>query len=192
VRARILQIRIVQVGTIDRAVVVDRGRNVEVVVLLAVGITHELADAAIVHALRPVLRIPDQFVDEIAQMQHEPEAILGRGLLVLEDHASIRILRTVVDVLARHEREAHRPPIVFGRRRQRAADAAAVAIGIGEAIPVFVRRLEAADQHAAGPIGSRRYFHVRCRDDVLECLVRCDFAGQVHAGLRTGARPTSP
>ena len=69
-------------------------------------IAHDVADLAIVHALRAIFRIPDHFVDEIAEMQHEAETILFGGALVFVDHPAIGVLRALIRVLAADEREA--------------------------------------------------------------------------------------
>ena len=37
--------------------------------------------------------IPDDLVDEVAEVQHEAAAVCGGGALVLIDHAAIRVLR---------------------------------------------------------------------------------------------------
>ena len=81
----------------------------KIVDLLAVLVTHEVANAAVIHALRPVFRIPDDFVDEIAEMQDEAQPVLFGGALILEDHSPVGVLRAVVCVLATDEREVHRP-----------------------------------------------------------------------------------
>ena len=125
-RARVLQVGIVQVAAIDGAIVVDRQWNVEVADLLAVGDAHDLVDRPVVACLAAVLRIPDDLVDEVAEVQHEVELLGGRRALVLEDHPPIRVQRAFVDVLAADEREVHGACIVGRGRRQRAADAAAV------------------------------------------------------------------
>ena len=77
-RAGVLQIRILQVAAIQRAVVVERHGHVEVAHLLAGLEAHDVAQAPVVHALRPVFRIPDDLVDEVAEVQHEVELALGR------------------------------------------------------------------------------------------------------------------
>ena len=143
--ARILKIGIVQIRAINRAIVVDRRRNVEIVDLFAVRIADNIAEPPIVHALRPVFRIPDEFVDEVAEMQHKAEPIWFGGVLILVDHPSISILRSIVCVLATDKSEPDRSGIVIRRRSDGAANAAAESVCIGEAVPVNVRRLQAAD-----------------------------------------------
>ena len=86
----------------------------EVPDLFAVRIADDVAQAPVVHTLRPILRVPDDFVDEVAEVQHEAEPILLGGALILEDHPPIGVLRAVVGILAADEREAHRSRIVVG------------------------------------------------------------------------------
>ena len=88
-------------------------------------------------------------------MEHETEAIGGRRALVLEDHPAIAVERAFVDVLAADEGEIDRPRIVRQWRGDRPADAAAVPVAIGEAVPVDARMLEMTDQHARRPIRFR-------------------------------------
>ena len=108
-------------------------------------------------------------------MQHEAEPFGGRCALVLEDHPPIRVLRPLADVLATHECEAHRARIAVRGCGQRAADAAARAAVVGEAIPVLARRLQSADQHAAGPVRCKADGRRRRGDDAVKPLVLRDF-----------------
>jgi len=191
VRACILQIGIGEIRAIDGAIVVDRRRNMEVGMFFTVLVAYELTDAAIVIALRPVFRIPDEFVNEVAEMQDETQALVGCRVLVVVDHAPVGRLRAEIRVLAGNECEAHGAPVIMRRGRQRAADAAAIAVGIGEAIPVLARGFEAADEHAAGPV------RVGCdggffdRDDVGEIGVFGHFEIERSGlgGVRRVARP---
>ena len=77
--AGVLQVGIFQIRAIDRAIIGKRGRNVEIVDLFAMFITDDIAELAIVHALRAIFGIPDNFVNEIAEVQNETELILLRG-----------------------------------------------------------------------------------------------------------------
>ena len=107
-RTRVLQIRVLQIGAVERAVVGERRGDAEPADLLAVGIAHAIAQPPVVAVpARPVLRVVDHLVDEIAEMQHERELFFGRRALVLEDHPAIGVLRAFTDVLAADEREAH-------------------------------------------------------------------------------------
>ncbi len=89
-RPRILDLRVVQVCAIHRTVIVYRRRHVEVADLLAVRIPDHIVELAIEVALWPVFRIPDDLVDEVAEMQNEAEAIIVRRALSFVDHPSVR------------------------------------------------------------------------------------------------------
>src|ERR1700722_3607375 len=106
----------------------------------------------VVHSLRPVFRIPDDLVDEITEMQHESEPFICRGAFVFVDHAAIGILRALICILATDKSEGHRPGIVLGGRGDGAADTAAIAAPVGEAIPVNVGWPETANKNAASPV----------------------------------------
>jgi hypothetical protein len=162
---------------------------VEVGDLLAVLVAHDVAEAAVVHPLRAVFGVPDDLVDEVAEVQDEPETVRGRRLFVLEDHPAVGVLGALVHVLAAHERELHRARVVVARRRDGAADAAALAVLVGEAVPVDGRRLQAADESAAGPVRFRGERGRGRRDDVTERLVFRDLDGQAGRGrtMRGGA-----
>jgi hypothetical protein len=136
-RPGVLNIRIVQVGAIDRPVIFDGRRNMEVLDPFAVRVSDDVAEAAVVHALRSILRIPHDFVDEVAEVQHEIEPIGGRGALVLENHPPECVLRALVDVLTADERKFHRAIGIVGRRRDRAADTAAISALVSETEPVL-------------------------------------------------------
>ena len=120
----------------------------------AVGNAADVVDRAVVSRLH-LVGILDDLVDEITEVENEAELIGGRGALVLEDHPAIAIEFAFVDALAAHEREVDLTWIVGRGRGDRSADAAAVPLAIGEAIPVGARRLEAADQHSRRPVGFR-------------------------------------
>ena len=66
--AGILQIRVQKIGAVEGAVIVDGGRHVKVTNLLALGITNYISQPPRVHALRSILGIPHNFVNEIAEM----------------------------------------------------------------------------------------------------------------------------
>ncbi len=72
-----------QVGAIHGAVVIHIDRDVEVVDLLSLRIANQFSDLAVVVS-GTVLRIPDQLVDEVAQVQDEAEAVLLSSALILE------------------------------------------------------------------------------------------------------------
>ncbi len=135
-RTRVLQVRIVQVRAIDSAVVIHGCRDVKVANLLPRLVANEVAYPAIVHALWTVLRVPDDLVDEITQMQHELQLFLPWRSLILKDHPPVSILCALVGILAGHKSEAHRPRVVHVRRCHGAADPAAVAFRIRKPVPI--------------------------------------------------------
>src|SRR6185369_2177218 len=119
------------------AVILQRVRHPEAVLRdhLALRILDRKRDEAVVDmAVLHLVRITHDFVDEVAQMQHEAELLLGCGALVFPDHPSVGIQMTYADILATDESEARRPRIVRAWRRQRAADAAAIALVVDEAV----------------------------------------------------------
>jgi hypothetical protein len=179
------------------SVVVQAGRQVQIAELLAILIADGVANLAVVHPLRPVLRIPDDLIDEVAQVHDEVEALVGRRALVLPDHAAPGVLGAVIDALAGDEGEADLARVVRRRRRGGAADPAAEAIGAGEAIPVLAARLQAADHHAHRPVAVRRALGRRGRDDALEGLVLRHLDGQPRrlgpkAFVASGGRAARP
>src|SRR6185312_10119189 len=149
--AGVLQVGIVQVTAIHGAVAIHVDRDVEVVNLLSLRIANEVPDLAVVVS-GAILRIPDQLVDEVAEVQDKAEALLLRSALVLEDHPPIGILRAEICVLATDKREAYGSRIAIGRRGDGAAEATAVTLGIGKAIPIDLGWLQSADQYPTGPI----------------------------------------
>ena len=76
---RVLQVGVGEVAQIDRAIVVERGRIVHVLELHAVLVAADVAQAPVIHPLRPVLGVPDDLVDEVAQVADEVEPLVGRG-----------------------------------------------------------------------------------------------------------------
>src|SRR5205814_8584375 len=133
--AIILQVGMVAVSTIHGTVVRRVDWDVEVVNFLSLRITNDFPHLAVVIS-GAVLRIPDQLVDEVAQVQNKAEPVLLRSVLILEDHSSVRVLRSEVCVLTTDEREVYRPGIILGRRGDGAAEAAAGTLRIGKAIPI--------------------------------------------------------
>ncbi len=69
--ARVLQVCVVQIGAVNGAIIDERRGDVQVVDLFAAGITHDVAQTPVVHALRAIFGIPDNLVDEVAEIQHE-------------------------------------------------------------------------------------------------------------------------
>ena len=138
--------------------------------LAAVRDPADVGDRAVVSRFY-FIRIFNDLVYEVAKMQHEAELILGPGAFVLEDHSAIGVELPLVDVLTADESEVHGPRVVRERSGDGAADAAAVAVRVGEPVPIDARRLEPADQHPRGPVGRRRNRGLRFRDDAAELLV---------------------
>src|SRR5580700_1913302 len=64
-RPRVLKIGIAEIGAINGAIVFHCRRNVEIINFLAMRIADEVPHPAVVHALRPILGIPDDFIDEV-------------------------------------------------------------------------------------------------------------------------------
>ena len=177
--ARVLQVGVGEVGTVHRAVVRERRGQVVVAELVAVGVLEQRAQAAAaVLALRHLVRVIHHLVDEVAEVQHEAELLGARAALVLVDHSTIRVRGADGHVLAAHEREAHRARIAFARRSERAADAAAVAVFVGEAVPVLGGGREPGRHEAAGPVGVGGDLGFSTRDDVVECRILRDFDGE--------------
>src|SRR5262245_44714244 len=140
----------------------------EVPNLFAVPVTDYVAQPPCVHALRAVFRIPDHFVNEVAEMEHEAELIFRRPLLVLPDHPAVGRRGALLYVLTAHESEARGSAILVGRRRDRAAHAAAEAMFVGEAVPVDARRFETRRQNAAGPVRLGGYLRPGAGHDTAE------------------------
>ena len=196
-RPRILQVRVPEVGAIERAVIGEARRHPEPRDLLAVGKADDVAQPAVVAvSAGDLLRVLHDLVDEVAEVQHERELVVGRGSLVLGDHAPVGVLRPLADVLAADEGEAHGPRIVVGRCGASASDPAAptalVTALVQESIPVGASRLEPTDQNAAGVVGGQQGDGGRRGDHVLEVRVLGHFHSQRDGRLgspRGGARP---
>src|SRR5262245_41776811 len=124
----------------------------EVTNLFAAAETDDVAQPPGVHALRPVFRLPDHFIDEVAEMQHEAELIVRRPLLVLPDHPAVGRRGAMLHVRTADEGEAHGPATLGGRRSYRAAHSAAEATLVGKAVPVNARGFKSRRQHTAGPV----------------------------------------
>ncbi len=143
----------------------------EVSNLFAMLIANDVSQAAVVHALWAVFRIPDDLVDEIAEVKHEAELLVCRRALVFVNHAPIGILRTLIRILATDKCEARWARVDFCRRRDGAADAAAIAMRIDEAIPVDRCGSEAANEYARGPVRSSREGRMSRRNYPMERLI---------------------
>jgi len=150
--SRILQVRIMQISTVHRTVVVHRRGNVKVINLLSVLVVHNVAQAAIVHPLWPVLRVPDDLIDEITEMQNKVEPICFRCVLILKDHFPIRVLCPLICILAAHKCKADRSCVSICRSRNGAPDSATKTVAVDKPIPINACRLQSSNQHSTGPI----------------------------------------
>src|SRR6185436_7556641 len=104
------------------------------------------------------------------------------GALIFEDHAAVGVELAFIDTLAADEGEVDRAWIVRPRRGDGPADAAAVALGVGEAIPIHAGRLEASGKHPARPVRRRRNRRRGAGDDAAKALVLGDLDRQHMAG----------
>ena len=96
-RARILQVRVLQVGVVEDAIVLQRVRHPEAVLgdrLALRKLDREGDEAVVAMAVLDLVRVLHDFVDEVAQVQHEAEPFLGRGALVFPDHPPIGVHRS--------------------------------------------------------------------------------------------------
>ena len=176
-RASVLEVRIGEIAFVDGPVAIDGQRYVEVAGLRAVRQARHLVDRAVVACLH-LVGILDHLVDEVAQVQNEAELLGGGSAFIFVNHPAIAVELALVDVLTAHECEVHRARIAWQRRGDRAADPAAVSVGVGEPIPVSARRLEAADENARSPVRGARDRRLRVRNDPAECLILGHLDGQ--------------
>src|SRR5215467_7013144 len=171
-----------EVASVDNAVISNRRRNVKVLDFLASDVTNDVPQATVVHALGTVFWIPDEFIDEIAQVEHESQTIGLGGALVLENHSAIGILRSLGCILATHEGKSHRPRIIVGRRRDGSSQAASISVKVAEPIPVDMRRFQPTDKYAARPIRGFQDRRLCGRDDAGKGLVFGNFYVQLAYG----------
>ncbi len=188
--ARVLDVRIGEVAAIHGAIALERGRHMEVADLASVGNPADLVDGSVV-AVRDLLRIFDDLVDEVAQVQHEVQPLIGGRVPVFPEHAPPRVLLALVDRLAGDEGEADRSRVVSVRCGDGPADATAVALGVDESIPVDGGWLEARGEHPAGPIGFGENWRARPRYHLAELRIERDLGGE-HRALRRSERPARP
>src|SRR5262249_44649289 len=135
-RPRVLKIRVEEIGSIQRPVVINRSRDMKVTNLLTVLVSNNIAKSARVHACRPVFGIPHDLVNEVPEVKDKGK-LLGRGpLLVLPDHSSKSVASALLYILTTHEREVHLPRVVARWSRDSPANPASKAILIGKPIPV--------------------------------------------------------
>ena len=77
-RAGVLQVGIGEIAFVDGAIAVDGQREWKLPDLPAVGDARDLIDVAVVAGLH-LFRIFDDLVDEVAEMEHEIELVVGRA-----------------------------------------------------------------------------------------------------------------
>src|SRR5215469_3109914 len=105
-----------------------------------------------VHPLRTVWGVPDDLINEVTQVEHEPQTILLGGTLVFENHSPISVLCALIRVLTTNEGKPHGSGVVIGRGGEGSPHATAAAVRISEAVPVDLCRSQSARQHAASPV----------------------------------------
>src|SRR5271163_2887276 len=120
-----------QIGAINGAIIPNIRGDVKILDLLTVRVAHDVPQTPIVHALRTIFGIPDDFIDEIPEMKHESQLILLRDPLIFIDHASVRILCAVIRVLATDEGESYWSSVVLQGSCTSTADSAANSSRIG-------------------------------------------------------------
>jgi hypothetical protein len=107
VGAGILNVRILNRRAIDRPIAVDGRRHMKVVDFTSVGYATDVEHRTIV-AMRYFIGVFHDFVDEISEMQDEPQTLIGRSTLILPNHPAIGILRALIHALAGNESKSHR------------------------------------------------------------------------------------
>src|ERR1051325_2283766 len=125
----------------------------EIAELAPVGNASNVVDGAVIPRLH-LVGIFDHLVNEVAEVKHKIELVARGGAFIFVNHAAVGVEGTLVDILTAHECEVHCARIVWQRRSDSAANAAAVSVAVGKPIPVGTRRLESANQNARGPVGS--------------------------------------
>src|SRR5262252_8079076 len=113
-RAGVLEVRIMEIAAVYGTVVALIGWDVEVRNLFPVCITDDVPQTPVIHSLGSVFRVPDYFVDEVTQMEHELQAILFCGTFILANHSPVSVLSTLVCVLARDECKPHCSGVAIG------------------------------------------------------------------------------
>src|SRR6185312_16299481 len=176
-RASVLEVGIGEIASVDGSVAIYGQRDVEVADLVAVWDACNLIDRAIVACLY-LVGILNHLVDEISQVQNEIELLGGGSAFIFVNHPAIGVELALIDILTAHKCEVHCARIVWQRRSDRAADPAAVSVGVGKPIPVSARRLESANQNARGPVRGARDRCLRVRNDAAERLILSNLDGQ--------------
>lgn len=129
-----------KIVAVDGAIVVNISWYVEGLNLLAMRITDDISDLSVV-VLCSILRVPHDFVDEIAEMQNEAKPILVAGLFIFIDHSAVCILRAEIRVLAAYEGKSNRPWVVVRGCCDGSTHATARTVLIRKAVPINLRGL---------------------------------------------------
>src|ERR1035438_4408925 len=112
----VLNIRIPQVRAIHGTIVFQRRWDVKVSNLLAMWIADDVSDTAVIHPLGTVLRGPYDFIDEVAEVQHEANPLGLGSSCVFENHSAVGVLRALVRILATHKNKTNGSRIAHVRR----------------------------------------------------------------------------
>src|SRR5262245_38650657 len=150
--AGVLQVRVQEISLVKRPIVVYRSRHVKVTKLFTMRVTDDVTQPPRVHSLRTIFGIPDNFIDEVAEVEHEAESLVIGPPLVFPDHPAVSRRSALLNVLAANEGKAHGSAVLIGRRSDCATNPAAEAMLIRKAVPIDARRLEIGRESAAGPI----------------------------------------
>src|SRR5579884_4315848 len=127
-----------QIRPIDSSIIVEVSWNMEVSEFLAIGIANNIAQPPIVHSLRSIFWVPDHLVDEISKVQDEIQTVIVRRSLIFENHPSIGVLRTLIDILATYEGKLDRSAVARIRGGNGSPYSASHAAAVTEAIPINV------------------------------------------------------
>src|SRR5262245_41896060 len=160
--------------------------------LLAALIADEIAQPPVVVSLGTVLRIPDELINEVAEVQHEAQLVLRALLFILPTHPPVSRGWSHLHILSAHEGKMNRPGIISSRRGNGAARAAAKTMPIGKAIPVRAARLETSCKDTAGPIGIGRQGGLGSCHHPLKSLVFRHLQSHLPGGTFRRGRPASP
>src|SRR5882724_8626314 len=102
-----------KMGAVNARVVFNCSRNGQGTNGLAVWISENVSEPTEIDALWAIIRIPDDLVDEVPQMQHELEPLVFGCALVFKDHATVRVLFAQVGILTRDKCKPCRARVVI-------------------------------------------------------------------------------
>src|SRR4051812_12706695 len=124
-------------------------------------------------------------------MKDEAKAVRLACPLIFVDHSPIRVQCADIGILATDKRETNGSSIIRCWRRDRATNAATIAVCIGESVPVHLPRFQATDQHSTSPVRLRRDgYGLRC-DHALKLRILRNLDGKP-LGRRWNWMPSSP